>query len=283
MELIPTASDLTGVRRERFFHVSIPTRMAAEALCYPQMSGYYDCEADYCCSRPSHLGMLLMHVASGQLHVRCRRGEVEAGPGDTVLFETYLPHVYCAAHDTCPSFYWLHFDGKTGRSLSEYLIHQNQGILFKLSSEYAQRFANLIVDLNRDHLTELQQSARIYELLSAMERPNTDRTPGQLAAEYIQRHYAEPVQVSHIAAAVNLSTSHFSSSFREEYGISPHQYLILYRLSIGYNLVCNSTMSIEEIYQQVGYSSPSAFISAFSKQYGKTPNALRKAQRMGGS
>ena len=273
-----TVSDLTGVRRERFFHVNIPTRMAAAALCYPQMSGYYDCQPDYCCSRKSHLGMLLMHVTAGTLAVCCRRGEVDVGPGETVLFETYTTHVYCAAHGTEPSFYWLHFDGAPARALADYVIRMNHGILFKLSRDYAQRFSHLIVDLSQGQLTELQQSARIYELLSSMERSSPDATPGQRVAEYIHQHYAEPIPVSEMATVVNLSPSHFSASFREEYGISPHQYLILYRLSIGYNLVCNSAMSIEEICDQVGYSSASAFIAAFSRKYGITPAALRKAQ-----
>ena len=270
-------SDRSGVRCERFPHFHIPSVMAAKSLIYPQMSGYYDCDASYCRSRSSHLGVLLMHIIKGRLEARSPMGDIEAGPGDTFLLETYRPHVYFAAKDMPPSFYWLQFDGCGARSLAEYMIHHNRGQLFKLSKEYSSRFSNLVVELSKGHLSEVQQSARIYELIVSMERPNADSTPVQRAIAYLQNHYAETVHVEDIAAAVNLSTSHFNYCFREEYGVSPHQYLIEYRLSMGYNLVCNTSLGIDEIFEKVGYSSPSAFIAAFSKRYGATPAAMRKA------
>ena len=268
-------SDRSGVRCERFFHLNLPSVMAAKSLIYPQMSAYYDCDANYFRSRSSHLGLLLMHVTAGRLAVCGVRGEVEAGPGDTVLLETFRTHLYCAAQGTSPSFYWLHFDGVGARPLAEYLIHRNQGICFSLPNEYSQRFSHLILDLSKENLPETEQSARIYALLCAMERPNLERTPCQKAVDYLQGHYAEGVRIADLAAAAHLSASHFCACFKEEYGVSPHQYLIEYRLSIGHNLVCNTAQSIEEIYPQIGYSSPSAFIAAFSKKYGSSPSALR--------
>jgi AraC-like DNA-binding protein len=270
-------SDKSGVQGEQFFHVNIPSVFAANALCYPEMSGYFDCDAKYCCSRAEHLGLLLMHVTAGRMSVYSWRGEAEMEPGDTVLLETFRPHLYCAAQGTTPCIFWLQFDGINARLLADYLIRQNHGgICFRLSSDFSQRFSHLVIDISKGSMTELQQSARIYELLASMERPKADRTPGQRAVEYMQKHYAEAVHIRDLAAAANLSPSHFGAQFKEEYGISPHQYLIEYRLSIGYNLVSNSSLSVDEIFARIGYSSPSAFISAFARRYGKTPARLRK-------
>lgn len=67
------------------------------------------------------------------------------------------------------------------------------------------------------------------------------------------------------------------SGFLQVFGISPHQYIIQYRMQMGHALLLQAKdLSIQAIALRCGYKRPHHFISQFKAFYGKTPGELRK-------
>ena len=87
--------------------------------------------------------------------------------------------------------------------------------------------------------------------------------------------YSEPLGVDDMAAAAGLSRAHFSRSFRKEFGVSPHVYLLTRRLERAAALLRNTDRSIAEICFGVGLTSVGSFTTSFKRMFGATPKEYR--------
>lgn len=86
---------------------------------------------------------------------------------------------------------------------------------------------------------------------------------------------SDNINIGDLAAAVNLSESHFSRLFKGNTGFAPSQYLIRLRISKAQELLRDTALPITEIGMEVGYTSPSAFAHVFRKETGMTPHEYR--------
>jgi AraC-like DNA-binding protein len=95
------------------------------------------------------------------------------------------------------------------------------------------------------------------------------------AKDYVDRSYAQPLDVAALARQAHVSSAHFSRRFKEAYGESPHQYVLTRRVERAQELLRNTDLSVTEICLDVGFQSLGSFSSAFSRVTGMTPTAYR--------
>jgi len=81
--------------------------------------------------------------------------------------------------------------------------------------------------------------------------------------------------VAHIAKTQSLSRSQCYKIFMQVYGMSPRQYLTQLKLNRAKHLLLESEMSIEDIAQQLGFSSLSHFSRQFKRWTGVSPMQYR--------
>jgi len=79
--------------------------------------------------------------------------------------------------------------------------------------------------------------------------------------------------IEQIAKAINLSPFYFARSFKKEFGISLHQFIINKRLERAKKLL-RSDLPIAQIAQMCGFSDQSHLIRLFKKYFGFTPGRL---------
>lgn len=96
------------------------------------------------------------------------------------------------------------------------------------------------------------------------------------AVNFIERHYQEPITVDDMANHCNLNKHYFSRLFKKELNTSPQQFLIQYRLSKSCELLRNTTMHLQDIAKEVGYSNQFNYSAAFKRQYRQSPKLWRK-------
>jgi AraC-like DNA-binding protein len=80
-----------------------------------------------------------------------------------------------------------------------------------------------------------------------------------------------------MARAAGLSPAHFSRSFREAFGETPHQYLLTRRLERATALLRSTDRSVTDICFLVGLGSVGSFTTSFQRMFGMTPTAYRAA------
>jgi transcriptional regulator GlxA family with amidase domain len=81
--------------------------------------------------------------------------------------------------------------------------------------------------------------------------------------------------VSDLADEAGYSLEHFSRVFRSVMSRSPEDFLINGRIERAKRLLWDSSMSIQEIAQTLGYQRQSFFSTQFRKKTGQTPREFR--------
>ena len=93
-------------------------------------------------------------------------------------------------------------------------------------------------------------------------------------------HMREPLNIATLAALVNLSRSHYTTSFRRVTGYAPLSYLNHIRMQRAVQLLNTTDWSIKQISDSLGFSDQFYFSRAFSKMHNHSPTEHRR--RYGG-
>lgn len=96
------------------------------------------------------------------------------------------------------------------------------------------------------------------------------------AIEYIHMNYSEKIYVDNLAKSTGYSTPYFEKFFKIYMGMSPSEYIMLYRLNISERLLRDTNMSIIEISHACGFPNVSYFIRKFKQDYFTTPYKYRQ-------
>lgn len=96
------------------------------------------------------------------------------------------------------------------------------------------------------------------------------------AIKYIEDNLKDPINLSDIAYAVNLSPNYLHTRFRKEVGITPREYLIDCRLKKACELLSTTSNSISEISEKCGFCNQQYMSLLFKQKYEITPSAYRK-------
>lgn len=95
------------------------------------------------------------------------------------------------------------------------------------------------------------------------------------AVEFIEHNYAQMISIDQLSEHVSLSKYHLIRRFSASTGLTPGAYLTRVRTEKAMELLRGTSLSIEAIAEQIGYSSGSYFIKAFRSLTGLTPGDFR--------
>jgi AraC family transcriptional regulator len=106
---------------------------------------------------------------------------------------------------------------------------------------------------------------------------NRDLTRVQLqeAIDYIHAHLNRDLSLAELASVINIAPTYFARLFKQEMGISPHQYVIQQRVEQAKLMLSKTDLAIADIALQVGFSSQSHLTKQFKRITGITPKQVR--------
>ena len=142
----------------------------------------------------------------------------------------------------------------------------------------------LFNDHNNNSLSALYVKGKVYELLSLYFNRNQDNDQAcpfldnednvekiKKAKQIIIENISEPPTLQELADTIGLTLSKLKDGFKHIYGESVFNFLLDYKLEYARKMLLSKKHNVSEISLQIGYSTPSHFISAFKKKYGTTP------------
>jgi AraC-like DNA-binding protein len=100
------------------------------------------------------------------------------------------------------------------------------------------------------------------------------------ARDFIDREYAQPLDVPAMARAALMSPAHFSRKFRAAYGETPYSYLMTRRVERAKALL-RQGLSVTDACMTVGCTSLGSFSSRFTELVGETPSQYRARDHRG--
>ncbi|MCM1156321.1 MAG: AraC family transcriptional regulator [Roseburia sp.] len=92
---------------------------------------------------------------------------------------------------------------------------------------------------------------------------------------YIEEHIEEELSLDRLAEVFYVSKYHIAHIFKENLGMSIHQYIMKKRLSLCREALL-SKESISSVYTSFGFGDYSSFYRAFRKEYGVSPKEFQK-------
>jgi AraC family transcriptional regulator len=132
-----------------------------------------------------------------------------------------------------------------------------------------------------DHVA-LALTAHVAHVYGGMNAPRASQRGGlaphqeRRAKELITANLNGDVSLNRLAAECGLSPRHFARAFRQSTGVSPHRWLMRYRVARARQLLANPRLSLTQIALACGFSDQSHFTRAFTAAAGATPGAWRR-------
>ncbi|MGN6711231.1 helix-turn-helix domain-containing protein [Anaerocolumna jejuensis] len=95
--------------------------------------------------------------------------------------------------------------------------------------------------------------------------------PIRRSIQYINQHIYEKCSLKDVASAINLHPNYLTTKFKSEVGILITEYIMRKKMEEAKSLLQNSTYSVTEISEILGFTSLSYFAKLFRKEYSCTP------------
>ncbi len=225
-------------------------------------------------------------------------------PGDYLLIPPGLPHypIFAPGSKTYRRFVlWIskeYYEELCGRSSdfsysfdyvqqkrsyrfrTDFITYQNiQGKLLDMIEE--KNSSKPFGDINMQLMLSsfLIQLNRITYDIANQIKPEYRNVLYLNICDYINRHLADDLSLDFLSEFFYVSKYHISHTFKENMGISLHQYILSKRLQACKNGIL-SGMPFAKVVEQYGFGDYTSFYRAFKKEYGVSPKEFKKQNKL---
>ena len=99
----------------------------------------------------------------------------------------------------------------------------------------------------------------------------------KMAKEIIIKRMTDPPSLKELSSEVDISLKNLKEGFKEIYGYTVYGFLLEYKMNIASKMLSTKNYNVNEVADQIGYSTSSHFINAFKNRFGTTPNKYLKS------
>lgn len=144
----------------------------------------------------------------------------------------------------------------------------------------------LFEQTNEDPLAHWASRIYLYEILLVLARAgqsgavtDSNSLRAERIRKYIDTHYYEPITSTDIGGRLGISSRHVNNIFKEQYQMTPTQYLTEVRIGLTKKLLAETNLDIASICFEVGYESLATFYRTFKQWTGMSPNQFRQSNK----
>jgi AraC-like DNA-binding protein len=94
--------------------------------------------------------------------------------------------------------------------------------------------------------------------------------------DYIHEHLTEKLGVDSLSRKAYMSRNEFFKWFRQQFGISPLEYINRERIKLAKQLLGNQNATVTETAYQCGFADVNYFVRLFKKSEGITPGTFKE-------
>ena len=227
---------------------------------------------------------LLFYVAKGEETFYLDRA-VNAPAGSFILFAPGEKQHHAYRGTGTAEFYYVHFS----------CVALPEGLTLETSRVYSASPQTAVTALFEQIIEETLEKKPFYEplclsrllvLLSMVQR-ETAHTEARAvlghqriarAIQHIGRYCEQNLSLEDYAAMCMMSKYHFLRTFKQVTGETPLEYRMRMRIENAKDMLEEGTLSVSEIGERLGFSSPAYFSDTFKKSVGVSPKMYAKSK-----
>ena len=266
-------------------------------LRYAAIQTYVNSQAPFACSYDYRI----FYVLSGTTHIVFENSTLCVPEGSLVYFRPGVPYYF----EEKVKVIVLNFDMTRDHSSETKPLHPSRLPFFDPSmikeNDPPAELENIILAENvfdlepllqecvTNHMFPMQISDAITSsvlkklLCHIAQKAKTAKKPGSSLAHeimlYIKKNYEKDLTNSLVSSEFGYHSYHLNKIFKEHMGTTIHQALIGERVNIAKNLLRSTSISIESVAREVGFSDRAQFCTVFKKHTGRTPGEYRGAKK----
>lgn len=96
------------------------------------------------------------------------------------------------------------------------------------------------------------------------------------ARDYMSACFDRPLTLKEVSGVACLSPNHLLRSFRQAFGLTPHQYLTARRMEQARKMLADRNLSVTDVCLSVGFESLGSFSRTFRRHTGLSPSECRR-------
>lgn len=258
-------------------------------LCY---CGIEFCHSDHFYGPIIRSEYLIHFILKGRGFYTILGNTYELHPNQAFLIPPGIETTYHAVPDDPYSYIWVAFDGEKATSyLAQTALSVESPVCdLHLPVEEFRILTDCIISAKELTVAnDIKRVGYLYHILAKLIASNQPKQLGSIPLNYPSETYAEhavqyielnynKISVSDIVEHIGINRSYLYRIFKKQFGISPQEYLIKYRLEKAAALLQETSDSIIVISHDIGYEDSLAFSKAFKKHYGMSPKHYRTQQ-----
>lgn len=137
-------------------------------------------------------------------------------------------------------------------------------------------YRDALIDLNAAQLVIRMLQTEARALLMGRSEELASSHGLAAAVTYVHRHLDRHISIEELAGAACMSKSTFYRYFRNEFGVTPLQYVNHQRMERARSLLRSHERTVTDVSYALGFSCISHFIDMFKKHAGKTPKSYQQ-------
>ena len=219
-----------------------------------------------------------------------KAGTLSVNEGDVIFLFPGVWHRYKPHKKTGWTEYWISFNGDIADRL------YRRGIFLQAAPVVSLGFNAQLITLYRD-IIELTREEAIgshqiiasmcMQIMALIREAILKKSAGGTnvekiisdAKKIISHHINKTINMEELADDLHISYSWFRRMFKHYTGLPPNKYHLQLRINRAKELLCNTSDSVTNISERVGFSCPYHFMSIFKKHVGVTPTQWRNMNR----
>ncbi|MFJ4157597.1 AraC family transcriptional regulator [Pseudomonas sp. NPDC089752] len=231
-----------------------------------------------CYAAHSHESFSIGVITGGRSTYLSGGKQIEVAAGATVLMNPGVVHTCNPITGLGWSYLMLFVDWPWLQALGFALPAQTWSASPVLYNRLLQLFADLFngeLDDREGRLANLFNELPSY--LKGVAGPRQSEHPGlQAAAAFIRAHRLDPLTLADICAASGLSRSYLIRAFGQQFGLTPHGYLLDQRVQYA-RAQLRKGRAIAEVALEAGFADQAHLQRAFKRHLAATPGHYRNA------
>ncbi len=242
----------------------------------------------YYTEREGFNSYILIYTLSGKGYLKYGGSEYSLMPNQAVIFDCRNYQYYSTSPDKLWNFKWLHFNGA---AVKEYYRMLNNNSLSIVKMNENSRIVEMLDEIyelisSKDMLLDLKICTILVNIITQMITckmgPLNDKKYYKHKSEidkvihFVNSNYDRQISIDDMTNLIFISKYHFLRLFKSYTGLTPYKYLINYRINRSKSLIKETSLSINEISNRVGFTDVNNFIRYFKKLTGTTPLNYKK-------